>query len=677
MKRFFLFLVMLCFLCPVFADDSGVRFSTLNGEVQLFPDGNEDAKKFAKLQTVISVNDHVETGEDSTAILSFADMSTFLLKAESEIIIATPPDQDSKVDLVKGKIWVNVKKMAAGGTMEVKMSQAVAGIKGTNITCETNKSRTEDRLTVLRGIASIIINETRETMTIKEGESVVVKTGGKTEKQEIDLQKANDEWKEDLSKMGDSIELNEIPDTIRQIQQNLGEKFKGIKDSFSALAAATAPTEDDVQGFKKDAERLAGTLMEDSLIINSMQGKVDKLLAAGNLPASKKALCSNYMKMITDVKKALQGVQSELGKMMKYNFKKAATTQQETVALGLDDVPDAVSQIQNRHGEAFKSIQDTFKTLSASDNVKTEDSASFQKDCERFVESVGEDMKALSVLQTRIDSAREKAGLTADQKSQVSAYSKLVTDARKVLQGFQSEVAKFAKSTFKKASSSGTSSEITDLSSRVAATWGEFERISRELQGSGGGGLTQSWFTDAIDSGNNALKELSEQASEVQTYLDANSSDKAAQDLVKTISSYQSQISKLLRDLAVVPVEPAVLTEMQQIDDVLSASIVNLRAEIDSYNSSMSSAQPEVRLRNSLSILNNFSKSKRMFNNAQRLYESLMKKAAGQKYATAEQEELKNSYNRIVDTYQQLGLAAEELQTQLKDLESQLGRFIK
>ncbi|MBF0545981.1 MAG: FecR domain-containing protein [Candidatus Riflebacteria bacterium] len=692
MKRLFLILMMVCLINPVFAEDSGTRFSSLNGEIQTFPDGNENAKKFAKLQTTIMVNDHVVTGEESSAILSFTDMSTFLLKAESEIVISSPPSKDSKIDLVKGKIWVNVKKMAAGGTMEVKMSQAVAGIKGTNITCETNAAKTEDRITVLRGIAQLMINETKETMQVAEGESVVVKTGGKTEKQEINVQQESDKWKDELSKMGDSIELNEVPDTIRQIQQNESEKFKVINDQFNSLSAAATVSDDDSQSFKKDAERFSGVIMEDSLILNSLQTKVDKALATAGLSAASKSQIMTYQKMISDGKKGLQGFQSEIGKMLKFNFRKAAVTTDQTTqtgtsvttqtstgatteqeeALDLDGLTDFVGQAQSKEGDAFRAIQDQFKSLSSADRVNTEDASAFKKECERFLSALGDDSKALLTWQNKIDAARGKTNLTASQRSQIAGLSKLVSDAGKNLQSYQSDASKYFRASFQK----GTSEEVLNVQSRVSASWNDVEGILKDLQGSSGG-LSQTWFNDANDRGNRALRELSEEATSLQSYMDNNSGDKDAQNLAKQISSYQNQLSKILRDLVVVPIDAAVLIEIQQTDDVLSKSITDLRSSIDVYNKSLTNAQPEVRLRQSLSILNDFSKARRLYVNAQRLYDSIMRKAASQKYQTSEQEELKNTYTRITDTYQQLGIAAEELQTQLQDLQSQLSKFLK
>jgi hypothetical protein len=124
--------------------DSGARFTGLSGDIMVFSEctgGNikdPNAWVYAKRELVLHVGDHIRTGEDSQAILGFADMSTFILKQESEIVLASPPDRDSKVRLVLGNIWTNVKKMVKDGSMEVDMEQAVLGTKGTTFVCSSD-----------------------------------------------------------------------------------------------------------------------------------------------------------------------------------------------------------------------------------------------------------------------------------------------------------------------------------------------------------------------------------------------------------------------------------------------------------------------------------------------------------------------------------------------------------
>ncbi|MBX7170336.1 MAG: FecR domain-containing protein [Pyrinomonadaceae bacterium] len=111
---------------------SGVRFGGVSGQVEVWhEDETENDSKIAKIDTVLYEGDHIKTAEDATCIISFADMSTFVMKPESEIILAKTNESESKLKLVFGNIIANVKKIIKDGSMEVDCDQAVAGIKGT------------------------------------------------------------------------------------------------------------------------------------------------------------------------------------------------------------------------------------------------------------------------------------------------------------------------------------------------------------------------------------------------------------------------------------------------------------------------------------------------------------------------------------------------------------------
>ncbi|MEW6712884.1 MAG: FecR family protein, partial [Candidatus Riflebacteria bacterium] len=184
MKRVGLLAFVVLFIltaCIVQAKDSGVRFSDLSGEVLVRPDEDRLAWEFAEMEMILNVMDHIQTKKDASAILSLTDMTTFVMKPESEIILNTESEKENKIELLAGKVWVNVKKMVKDGTMNVEMSQAVAGIKGTNITCSSNQDGSENRIQVLRGIASIMIRESKEQIELTEGEELVVKKGVKPE----------------------------------------------------------------------------------------------------------------------------------------------------------------------------------------------------------------------------------------------------------------------------------------------------------------------------------------------------------------------------------------------------------------------------------------------------------------------------------------------------------------
>jgi hypothetical protein len=156
--------------------ESGARFSSLSGQVEIRCDSDPKSWEFAKMNTVLQVDDHVKTGEDSSAIIGFADMSTYLLKSESEIIITKPPEKITATRLVLGNIWVNVKKMMKGGTMEIDMGQAVAGIKGTTLVCE--ETGTTSVLKVIDGTVSFMSKKTGAVVQVPAGQMVTATANG-------------------------------------------------------------------------------------------------------------------------------------------------------------------------------------------------------------------------------------------------------------------------------------------------------------------------------------------------------------------------------------------------------------------------------------------------------------------------------------------------------------------
>lgn len=151
--------------------DSGIRFSDLAGEVLVRPHDDILAWDMAALDMVLCVMDHIKTGYDSYAILSLRDMSTMMMKPGSEVILDTMSEEESKISLLAGKVWVNVKKMLKDGTMNIEMSQAVAGIKGTTLVLEEDGSTST--LKVLEGTVELT-TVNGETVLVSDEETVSV-----------------------------------------------------------------------------------------------------------------------------------------------------------------------------------------------------------------------------------------------------------------------------------------------------------------------------------------------------------------------------------------------------------------------------------------------------------------------------------------------------------------------
>lgn len=551
MKRIGLLLFSLLLLfSPCFGQDvkdSGIRFSDLHGEVTVRPDAAEDGWELAEMSSVLNERDHVKTEYNSGAILSMTDMTTFVMKPESEIILTVPSAQDSKVTLVAGNIWVNVKKMVTNGTMEVEMSQAVAGIKGTNITCST--SHGEDRIQVLRGIAEVLIRESREKVTVSEGEELIVKSGGKTEKTEIDVTQEQKKWEEDTARLGESIQMNEIPEILKGIMDNESSEFTRLNEIFQRLVALEKVEETEARELQRDAERFVGVLLEDALILSSTRRKVDSALATPEISPADRIRMVSLMKEIASVVARQQSYQAEINKMMRYEFKLSAVS---------DELGAEIEIVRNELAGAVSEVDSVRAVLSANPT-----------------------------------------------------------------------------------------------------------------------GQSQDWFKDSTEVCASALNALDELSQKVAEMLSQNPTSVELQAMVKSINDQRTTIAIMMKSLAVVEIDSATIIEMSQTDDILSDQMVVLQAEITAYNTISGAAEGERRLKSSLQIMNSYAKVRRLYINAQRLYQTTMKATAGSPYRTSEQEELENTWMNISDRFQQLGIVADELQSNIQDLESQLSTFLK
>lgn len=176
--------------------DSGARMSHINGQLEIACPPDLEAWDVMKMGRVIYVDCHLKTGEDSTAVISFSDMTSFTMKPETEIVIDTPPEKESKLSLLVGNIWVNVKQMVKDGTMKVHTSQAVAGIKGTRfILTETGK---ESKIDVAEGTVSFQSKANGKEIFVSVGESVKATETGLSEKTSFDATIFPENWNEKI-----------------------------------------------------------------------------------------------------------------------------------------------------------------------------------------------------------------------------------------------------------------------------------------------------------------------------------------------------------------------------------------------------------------------------------------------------------------------------------------------
>ena len=217
--------------------DSGARFNWFDGMVEVMPDADLEDSRPAEMGDVLQICDHVKTYEDSEAEISFADMATYYMKENSEIILNTPPVTNSKMQLVIGQILTNVRKMAKDGSMDVYMTQAVAGCKGTVFVCEDDG--TTSSVKVLDGtIAFTSLASSDEAVLVTAGEMVFATAAGLSDKTAFDVDEELAGWDDYTFKPGDFelIEWDPADDPDGDIHAGSGDNIPGFELLF-ALAA--------------------------------------------------------------------------------------------------------------------------------------------------------------------------------------------------------------------------------------------------------------------------------------------------------------------------------------------------------------------------------------------------------------------------------------------------------
>ncbi|MDP3985609.1 MAG: FecR family protein, partial [bacterium] len=182
------------------AIDSGARFTDFSGEVTVaYPPDLEDLYP-AEHDMVLGVGAHINTESNSSAIISFADMTTFCMKEFSRIILMPGDGPQSKLSLLAGKIWANVKSMVKDGSMDVTMNQAVAGIKGTTFVLEDDGSTST--IKVIDGSVEFTSKASGKTEVVNAGETITADENGLGQKTNFDVNAESNSWKNLSSNSG-------------------------------------------------------------------------------------------------------------------------------------------------------------------------------------------------------------------------------------------------------------------------------------------------------------------------------------------------------------------------------------------------------------------------------------------------------------------------------------------
>lgn len=154
------------------------RIGDLYGEVNVRQnDEDDDAYIFAWIGMELHHNDRVKTLTRSGCIISFADMTTYVMKEDTTIVLDIANEKVSKLGLLGGTIWTNFKNLVKDGSMEVEMSQAIAGARGTTFICEEKDG--VSTVKVFEGTVEVTAKATGKSVMVSSGEMLSTDSAGK------------------------------------------------------------------------------------------------------------------------------------------------------------------------------------------------------------------------------------------------------------------------------------------------------------------------------------------------------------------------------------------------------------------------------------------------------------------------------------------------------------------
>jgi len=287
----------------------------------------------------------------------------------------------------------------------------------TNITAQGSRDGSEDRIQVLRGLAEVMIKESQEHAGVKEGEELVVRPGGKTGNTETDATAEQRQWQAGLVRMGDSIQLDELPSLIQGLRRSQGDTFGALQNQFKSLSAADTVTADEQQTFLKNIERLTGTMLDDQAILSCLQLKVETALTTAS-PAARSQLLGE-LKMISDERAALQLFQANSAKMAKAQFKTGAAVESTVVAAAQTEV-----------ASTWADVDGLLKAVEGNPAGLSQDFFSDGQD------KLNGSLKELSDLQVRVQAALDQDPADRAAQSLLKQISAYVTQISSTLRDF-------------------------------------------------------------------------------------------------------------------------------------------------------------------------------------------------------------------------------------------------
>ena len=333
LKIFILLVLAVAVLLPVQAKDkidSKIRFNDLYGEVSIRPDAeDDDAYEYAEIDTVIYEDDRIRTKEDSGAILGLEDMSTYVIHPETILIVHTEEGNVSKIEMLLGSMWENIKKLAEGKSLEVEMSQCICGGQGTIFRVFQSKDGLNNRIEVTKGLVKVTLND-GNSVEVSSGHRINMTSGADyilTELTSAELSSLENEFRENLRKMDEKLDVRQLSNKILKQTSDINSTKADFETTYKALkeqqeTAYKAKELDALRNISRQldklelqASRYKGALKEAEATISVAKQK--SAASAGNEENALKdcwSVVENIEKLKTDNKNIIDKLKEELKK---------------------------------------------------------------------------------------------------------------------------------------------------------------------------------------------------------------------------------------------------------------------------------------------------------------------------------------------------------------------------
>ncbi len=448
MKNYKIFLMIalaIAIALPVVAGerkDSDIRFNDFYGEVKIRPNAEEDdAYEFAELDTIIYEDDRIKTEEDSGAILGLRDMSTFVIKPETTLIIRTEDGNTNKFEMLAGCIWGNIKKMSEGKNLDFEMSQCVAGIKGTILRLHQSKDKNTNKIDVINGLAEVRSKLTGKVFHVPAGSSLTLKADGSSKSTPIKSSEVKQELLQDLEKMDDKLDDNQIKNKLMEQSKNIRETTGRFESEYTVLVGEMNEKvqNKDKDGLIKVANKVENLRIESSRFKGALEELNATISAANKKDTKTQAFVKsaiiareNCLRTIKKIEGLVAKVNSSLVKLQGASLENLTGHKQEEnqlkeekeIDLDLDEniqesIESVSSSIESVFNEAKESIDSVMEGSSYSDFKNAADM------CEKYMN----DLNRLSSEIAAIPVNSKTSSLISNLRSKYESNYKFIQKA--------------------------------------------------------------------------------------------------------------------------------------------------------------------------------------------------------------------------------------------------------